>query len=62
MKVRFKKDYKMPSGKKIKKGTEEAFTNEVARSLIKRRYAEPILEYTDTGILDTKGNKILKQK
>lgn len=62
MRLRFIKNYKSPKGKKILKGTEEAFTNDIAKDLIKKRYAIELRELVDTGLVNSKDEPILKFK
>ena len=62
MRVIFKKKYKDARGRTYHKGAEEGLTREVAIPLIKKRYCSEIVEFVETGIIDLKGNEILKQK
>lgn len=62
MKVLFKKKYKDARGRIYKKGSEEGLTRDLALPLIQGGYCEPIKEFVETGILDEKGNQILKEE
>lgn len=62
MKVKFKKKYKDARGRIFKKGAEEGLTRDMAIPLINSGHCEALVEWEDTGILDKKGNQILKVK
>ena len=62
MKVIFKKKYKDSKGRVFAKGVEEGLTRDMALPLIKNGTCEPLVEWEETGLIDEKGNSILKQK
>ena len=62
MRVIFKRKYTDARGRVYHKGTEEGLTREVAIPLIKKRYCTEVVEFVGTGILDKKGDEIIKQK
>lgn len=60
--VRFKRKYKDAKGRTFLKGVEEGLTRDKALPLIASGVCETVVEFVDTGIIDEKGNQILKEK
>ena len=62
MKVKFKKKYKDARGRTFNKGAEEGLDRATALPLINSGYCVPVVEFEDTGLLNSKGEQILKKK